>query len=178
MDVAALGANLFHSFLEGQRAVFGIVDQQLTRGIFDFMDMAVRDFIAAGETIDATIIHRYLAGEFTNGVVPLERQSWNFRRLQAVEAFATVLELLRLRVDGPIPLPKPESKEERLFRGRFGPYVLCRVKNEKRALCWRCRTEAPYDLVMLQKKPEPCPKCGAIDLDGTDSGIDGGTQPD
>ncbi len=169
---------LFKDFLFGQRAVLGIVDQQLVRGIFSFLEMAIVDFCEAHERVAPTTFHRFLMGEFTNGTPPIERTAQNLPRLRSIECFATVLELLRMRADGPIPLPKPKSKADDLFRGRLGPYVLLRVDDEKRAMCWHCRVEQPYDLLMATDKPLPCSNCGATDTDGTDATIDGGARTD
>jgi hypothetical protein len=142
----------------------GINDRQLARGVCEYVEDVIQEAVADHEEITPTLMHRYLTGELTEGMPPLERLPHAEEKFLALEWFFTTLELLRLKADGGKPaLPRMRvvGKRERLQHGEYGPFVITQVAGEPAVLCWACRTEQPYDLVMAL--PDlMCPDCGAM----------------
>ena len=156
--------DIVHYYLLGQRQVLGITDQQLERGILDQAEEAIFEAVEVHEEIEPTLLHRYLSGELTEGMPPLERFAQREELFLSLEWFFTVLELLRMAADGPkatIPRTRVVGKRQRLQHGEYGPFVITQVAGEPKVLCWACRTEQPYDLIMALKELM-CPDCGAL----------------
>jgi hypothetical protein len=155
---------IYRYYLLGQRMALGINDRQVARGICEHVEDVIQEAVADHEQITPTLMHRYLTGELTEGMPPLERLPHAEEKFRALEWLFTTLELLRMKADGGKPaLPRTcvVGKRERLQRGEYGPFVITQVAGEPAVLCWACRTEQPYDLVMAL--PDlMCPDCGAI----------------
>lgn len=160
---------LYHNFLFGQRAVFGVGDFALTHGLLDFIEQELDQAAAALEEAPRdTLFHRYIKGELTDGIMPWEVGTVpNEMRQESLLAFWTVLELLRMRADGATPsFEKTEAKfvkgkRNRLSEGQYGPFVFTKVSCDPVVMCWQCKTVHGYDLVMALGNKPACPECGA-----------------
>lgn len=161
--------DLYQNYLFGQRAIFGAGDFILGRGLLDIIEEELK--IAGTAHEDApreTIMHRYMKGELTEGIIPWEIGTVpNEMREEAILGFFTVLEILRMKADGSTPSFEitekkfVRGKRNRLAEGMLGPFVFTRVRSEPVVMCWACKTVHAQDLIMALGDKPSCPECGA-----------------
>lgn len=160
---------LYQNYLYGQRAMFGAGDFILGRGLLDFVEAELK---IVGDVHDgaprATIMHRYMKGELTDGIIPWEIGTIaNEMREACILGFFTVLEVLRMKADGSAPSFEVtektfvRGKRNRLAEGMLGPFVFTRVRSEPVVMCWACKAVHGLDIVMALGEKPSCPECGA-----------------
>ncbi len=161
--------DLYQNYLFGQRAIFGAGDFILGRGLLDFVEAELKVAGTAHEDAPRdTIMHRYMKGELTEGIIPWEIGTVpNEMREEAIFGFFTVLEILRMKADGSTPSFEATEKKfvrgkrNRLAEGMLGPFVFTRVRSEPVVSCWACKTVHALDFVMALGDKPSCPECGA-----------------
>lgn len=161
--------DLFHDYLYGQRVIFGAGDFILGRGLLEAVEAELKIAGTAQEDMPRdTIMHRYMKGELTEGIIPWEIGTIpNEMREAAILGFFTVLEILRMKADGSTPSFEATEKKfvrgkrNRLAEGMLGPFVFARVHCEPVVMCWACKTVHALDLVMALGDKPSCPECGA-----------------
>lgn len=171
---------LFVHYLFGQRQVLGIVDAQLPSQLIPMVENAVAEYMREQPDIEPCSMIRYLRGELTEGIAPIERLAHNGAMLDYLEDFFRVVSVLCWRADREKPRGRKKSEKltrrDRLREGQIGPFVMYRQKGRDVVVCTVCGDEQPYDLVM-HSKDECCVSCGAT-CHGDEDGDQGGNTED